>query len=230
MLKIKFNIIALIIFVTSSIATANAGQMGIGVGPTFGTLGFGIEGRAKIYNGIYARAGVNILGGKGQDVVIDEIEFTPKVDFINIPVMVDFHPFSNSGFRVSAGLSYSNNEVSFKSKKNRTSNRLVEYGNHYYSLDRLGEITHKVQFGNGISPVITIGYDNSGMTSSMFSFNCEVGAIYVGKAKVKSSITGPLKDDADFMRGFNEARDAAQQEANKMSVYPVLSLGFKVNF
>lgn len=230
MKRINSKILFFIISFACSIATAKANKTGISVGPTIGTLGLGIEARTKLHDGIFGRLGAHFINIEGDNFEAQSIKYNSKAEFINVPLMVDLHPFNQSGFRVSAGLAYSNNKITMKSDKNYSPFQTIRIDNGIIFRDELGDITHTATIGSGISPVFSIGYDNSGMVSGAFSFNCEVGAIYIGKAKIKSSITGPLKNDPEFMKEFNALQRDAQKQADKMTVYPIISVGFKVNF
>lgn len=148
---------------------------------------------------------------------------------LHIPISIDYHPIDNSGFRLSADLSYSNNQVDIKLEGNKPT---YEINDVIYSAAQVGNVKGKLYNSNKIAPLASIGYDSSFIGDGPFSFNCELGAIYTGKYKVKASSSGLLKDNKTFQENLDKEVDQIRKNdtLNKIVVHPIISLGLKYSF
>jgi hypothetical protein len=187
---------------TSSVSndSVNSNETFVAFGLNLGLSGLGIEGRINLYEDLFLRAGVNyasIKVGKGDS---QEYNSDPKLTLLTIPVLFDYHPFNNSGFRLSTGLAYNGTSVKAVTK-------FTDYTE-----------TINTSFKRKVAPVLSIGYDSSLMNNNTISFAFDVGAMFTGG--VKSKIT---YSDVRYISPENQTSVAK----NLLSVMPVLSAGLK---
>jgi len=69
-----------------------------------------MEIRNKITQNLYGRLGVNNFEYNYKQKNQNKLNYKLKMNLLTVPLMLDYHLFYNSGFRVSAGLA--NNNIS----------------------------------------------------------------------------------------------------------------------
>lgn len=202
-LILKFIICTAILtsYTHSAYAFKSAGALGV----TLGAQGIGIEGRTPISSNIFARLGFNYF-------TFNHNANNSKMNLtlLSVPLMLDIHPFDNSGFKLSAGIAYNGNKLKASTTK---------VGN------EVGLVTGRLKWDNEFAGIASIGYDGSFNTGSPWSFNCEAGVMYTGDPKISISTTfdnsGKLQKTLE--RNLNKHK-------KYLRLYPVLSLGFKYAF
>ena len=202
--KINITKVASVLAVSALLSTtAYAGNNDsmIAFGAKVGTAGVGIEGRAPIVDNLYGRFGVNYLH-YNHSLNNGALNYKGKLTLLTVPLMLDYHPFDNSGFRVSAGVAYNGNKITATAKPSKT---VTLYGEDYEPGD-LGTVKSKLTLGNTISPIASIGYDNSLISDSHWRYNSGPGVMYTGKAKNKVTSTGNLANEPEVINNVN--RDA----------------------
>ena len=231
-----FGCVLTVLFVSQS---ARATGRDFAIGANIDTRGVGIEGRAPIIPQLFGRLGVNYFGHK-HDFNDGTIDLKGELKLMSVPLMLDYHPFADSGFRLSAGVAYNGNEL--KAKGRATSN-VVLFGR-TYTPSQIGQVSARLKLGNNLAGVLSVGYDSSLMTDSGFSFACEFGVVFSGKPKLtvntptaKSLIdsagaTAQQKDIAmQIIRDVKRDAQASLDKASKyLRYYPVMSVGFKYSF
>lgn len=191
----------LISMIKPAYALKSAGALGAKIG----SQGVGIEGRTPISRNIFVRLGVNYF-------TYDNNSNNSKINLtlLSVPLMLDVHPFDNSGFKLSAGIAYNGNKV--KATTTRVGNKV-------------GLVTGRLKWDNEFAGIASIGYDGSFHSGSPWSFNCEAGIMYTGDPKIAISTTfddnGKLQETME--RNLN-------RQKKYLRLYPVLSLGFKYAF
>ncbi len=196
------------------------------LGAKVGTAGVGIEGRAAIADNLYGRFGVNYLH-YNHSLDKGSLNYKGKLTLLTVPLMLDYHPFDNSGFRVSAGIAYNGNKVTATAKPNKT---VTLYGADYAPED-LGTVKSKLTLGSKIAPIVSIGYDSSFISESSWSFNAEAGVMYSGKAKIKVSATGLAANDQEVIGDLNRDANKSLNKVKKyLKFFPIVSVGIKYNF
>ena len=85
----------------------------IAAGANIGLPGIGLEARTQIAENVYGRLGFNYFKYK-HDKRSGAINYKAELKLFTVPVMVDYHPIDNSGFRLSAGIAYNDNHATLK--------------------------------------------------------------------------------------------------------------------
>jgi len=220
------SILAISALLSTTAYAGNSDSM-VALGAKIGTAGAGIEGRAPITDNLYGRFGVNYLH-YNHSLNDGALNYKGKLTLLTVPLMLDYHPFDNSGFRVSAGVAYNGNKITATAKPNKA---VTLYGKNYNPED-LGTVKSKLTLGNNIAPIVSIGYDSSFISDSSWSFNAEAGVMYSGKAKIKVSATGALAREEkaainDLNRDANKSLDKIKRH---LKFFPIISIGLKYNF
>ena len=143
--------------------------------------------------------------------------------------MIDYHPIDNSGFRISAGAAYNNNNVTLKATPKKAA---TLYGR-TYSTQEIGHVKGKLKLGNKIAPILSLGYDNSLLDDGPWSFNMEAGLMYAGKPKLRMSSSGAATGARQLQRIKDieaDATKAVKDIKNYLKLYPMVSFGVKYSF
>jgi hypothetical protein len=208
-------------FLTTYSTTALAITSSVALGPKLGTQGIGVELRAPLAENFFGRISGNYFKMK-KEYGNSDLKLNGEFTLLSVPIMLDWHPIDDSGFRLSAGVAYNGNQLKATAKPMRN----TVMGGKNFTPAELGTITTKLTLGSAIAGIVSVGYDNSFKNNSPWSFNCEAGAMYTGNPKLSISSTGTggaiaaqhIKKDAE--RNFNKTKKFLQ-------VFPILSLGFK---
>jgi hypothetical protein len=194
------------------------GMQAYGVGLKVGTLGIGAEAGAKITDKFGFRVNGNGFNYDHSDE-IEGIDFDAELKMRSVGLIGDFHPFSG-GFRLSGGVYYNDMGVTLDS----TVTDSVEIAGTTYT--GTGTLHGEVET-NKVAPYIGIGYEAelfSGLTLGV-----DLGAMYIGKPKVKLAVGGDLAGQVDMADVEKERRDI--EDALKVAqFYPVASIGLKYRF
>ncbi len=227
--NITLTFFGLFIFtLISTISYAEDNNKGtiLAIGAKLGTTGFGIEGRSPIKDNLYGRLGVNYLNYNHSVGKKGALNYKGKLTLLSVPLMLDYHPFDNSGFRISLGVAYNGNKFVATAKPNKSVNL---YGNVYTPQD-LGTVKSKLTPKNKVAPILTIGYDGSFISKNPWSFNAEAGVMYSGKTKLKISATGLARQQPTMLNDLNrEANKNLNKVKKYLEYFPIFSIGFKYN-
>jgi len=215
------TILAILVFSTILSNSAYAMHATVAFGPKIGTQGIGAEVRAPLADNFFGRLGLNYFTYK-HNLNSGKINLRGKLTLLTVPIMLDWHPFAESGFRLSAGVAYNGNKVTAKA----TPSRPITIDGVTYSVSEIGAVSSKLTLGNAISGIATLGYDSSFFNNSPWSFNCEAGIMYAGNPRVSVTSTGnggasaKAAVEKDVKKGVNDAK-------KYLRLFPVLSLGLK---
>lgn len=226
MKKVKYTISALALAATLSAPSIYADT--IAIGPKIGTQGIGLDARLPVAENIFARIGGNYFR-HSHSFNKSQVDFKGRITLMTVPVMIDLHPFNNSGFKVSLGAAYNGNKVTAHGKATKP----VTVSGRTYSPSEVGNVDAKLKLGNSVGGIVSFGYDNSFISGSALSFNFEAGAMYTGKAKLKVSTSTPLQTARqkqmldDLKRDADKALDKIQKY---LKLYPILSVGIRYSF
>lgn len=226
-IKHKISIITATLMLSSSLAY---GSGTIAIGPKVGTDGIGGEVRIRLTDHLFSRIGIGYF--KGSIPIKDAEEgyrLTGQLRLLVAPFMLDFHPFNDSGFRMSAGAGYNASKVGIKI----TSSGPVVINRKLYSAKEFGDITAELKYDSSIAGFFTIGYDNSLIKSynSPIGFGLDVGIMYSGNLKLNVKATGKISEDKETIQ---EVTDRLNENVNMIRkyarVYPIISLSIKYYF
>lgn len=218
--------ITVITLMTSALSSSALADHGfVAIGPKVSTQGLGLDARAPITDQFYARLGAHYFTYTYNKDRTDRIAFKAKLTLLSIPLMLDWHPFEGSGFRLSAGLGYNGNKV----KATGSAKQGATVNGQFYTAEQIGSVSAEVKLGNSMAGLVTIGYDSSFINNGPLSFNMEAGVMYTGTPKLTVSSNGDggriVKEniEKDVNNRFNDAK-------RYLKLFPVLSVGVKYCF
>lgn len=205
---------SLVLFVGAAGVARPAQAQSLGASITVGSNGPGVSLSARIGSKLNLRLAGNYFNYtyEGNQTISDtDVGFDTDAQIMLAGALADWHPFGGE-FRLSAGAFYNGMEGD-------GAIRLLEpytVETRTYSPEEVGELAMKINFDSKIAPYASLGLGNA--LTSRFSFNVELGALYMGSPAVDLTATGMLKPTES---------EAAQIEENLSwaKVYPVLSIG-----
>jgi hypothetical protein len=220
-------------------------KSGWAIVPEISTLGLGGHVVREITPKFNARVGVNTFG---QDININETEYEYKgnLNLFNVSTLLDVQPFKKSGFKLSAGLIFGNNNIQGTADvSERVANELGEVKIQGQTIDirdlniqDLASIDTDIEINEGLSPYLGIGGGNAVKAGKGLGFWWDLGVVFSGspEAEVTSNfsteIPAELRDEV--VAAADEALKDEEKDLNEaldiMGIYPVLSLGLSYQF
>ncbi len=192
-----------------------------GIGLKAGTLGAGIEGTWRPLPYIDLRVGTNFYeyDDSGDQAGIN---YDATLDLDTVYGTANFR-FPLSPFRVTAGLFSNGNELSLVSDDTGT----FEIGGTNYNASDVGTITSTTSFGS-TAPYLGFGYDFTVLGRVGLIF--DVGVLWQGDPEVSVTADGPIATQQAFLDSLEAERLELEDEVSDYKAWPVVSLGFVVNF
>jgi len=215
-------LVSLISFALSPAAFADTGDIGLALKGS--TLGLGGEVTIGLTSAVNARAGFNAFNYDGTTTESD-IQYDYKLKLQSIPVLLDWHPFENSGFRVSSGVIFNSNKVTATGTPQGT----YTIGGVTYTAAQVVSLTGDVAVKK-VSPYAGIGWGNAVGPDKRLSIGFDLGVMFQGKPNVSLAATGPIATNATFITNLaNEVADL-ENKIKDIQYYPVLSFGLAYKF
>ena len=216
-MRIKAGLVLLAVLAAGT-ATADNNY---GLGVKAGTLGIGVEGIWRPLPLIDIRLGLN-----GYDY--DENGFQAGVNYDatlaldTLYATANFH-FPVSPFRVTAGVFANGNELRMVSSDNTN----FDIGGDIYTAADVGTLSSVTSFAD-TAPYVGIGFDFS--VFGKVGLNLDVGVLWQGEPDVVIDSDGLLANDPGFQSALETERLELVDEMSDFKAWPVISLGFLVNF
>ncbi len=216
-LRIKAGLVLLSVLAAGTAAADN----NYGLGVKAGTLGIGVEGIWRPVPLIDIRLGLN-----GYDY--DESGFQAGVNYDatlaldTLYATANFH-FPVSPFRVTAGVFANGNELQMVSSDNTN----FDIGGAIYTAADVGTLSSVTSFAD-TAPYVGIGFDFS--VFGKVGLNLDLGVLWQGEPDVVIDSDGLLANDPGFQSALETERLELVDEMSDFKAWPVISLGFLVNF
>ncbi len=132
---------------------ADGGDIAAGV--KAGTPGGGVELIVGVSSTLNVRSGFNYFSYEGNKTEGD-INYDYDMALSTIPILLDWHPFTRTEFRLTGGVFINNNKADGKS----TPQNALKIGGKTYTSAQVGTLTGTADF-NSISPYFGIGWGNA---------------------------------------------------------------------
>jgi len=197
------------------------------IGVTGGTLGIGGEASFLAFDYValrgtasYFELGCGSIGMVYGGVKCDH-DF--KISGLFAGGILDFHPFKG-GWRVSAGVGYSDVEA------NATVRESITVNDRTYGYDQVGAVKISIKNATQAAPYVGFGYDSSHYSEggSGFKLGFELGALYLGDPTVsittEKNIPGLSADIA------KETSTLKADYGKYLNFYPVAMLSARFAF
>jgi hypothetical protein len=214
-----------------STAKIHPQKSGWSITPEVGTLGLGASVTKSLTSNLNARVGLNaaVIGLGGYQKRKEEVSYDATLNLFNVSTLVDYHPFKNSGFRVTSGLVFNNNNI--EGKANIKDGVTFEYDGNRYTNKDIAAIKGKVSFPNNIAPYLGIGWGNAVKPGKRWGFSANLGVVFAGSPQVDldaNIVNNNLSDQIN--RDLRVEEKELEDDLKGFTLYPVLSLGVSYHF
>jgi hypothetical protein len=204
---------------------------GWAITPEVSTLGVGATVTKSLTSKLNARVALNTLSLDvgGYQKRQNEVAYDANLNLLNVSTLVDYHPFKNSGFRVSTGLVFNDNNVEGKAQIN--DGTVFEYDGNTYTNKDIASLKGKVSFPNNVAPYLGIGWGNAVKPGKRWGFSVNLGVIFAGSPQVDleaNIVNESLR--SQIVRDLEVEKKELEDELKPLSIYPVLSLGVSYHF
>ena len=207
-------------------------KSGWAITPEIGTLGLGASVTRSITPNFNARVGINAFS-LARDITETDVTYKADLDLSNISTLVDYHPAKNSGFRLTGGLVFQDNNLK---GKGRPTAGTIKVGEDTYTVNVLESVDAKVGFPNSVAPYLGIGWGNAVQRGKGLGFSFNLGVMFTGSPKV--DVTPNFGADVDLIPGTREQintsidkeKNNLENDLDWLKIYPVVSLGISYQF
>ena len=201
--------------------TANADNL-LGIGARAGTLGLGVEATFRPLKFMDIRLGANQYDYADNGFYAN-VNYDAELNLDNYYVTANFL-FPASPLRLTLGAYQNGNEFNGTSGDNAP---ILFVGGDPYPTDAVGTMTTQATFSS-TSPYFGVGYDFK--LFGAVGMNLDFGVLWQGSPEVSLSADGVLSGDPAFEASLEAERLLFEHELSSMKAWPVVSLGFVVNF
>ncbi len=221
--RVKYLLLAaLASTATTAPAFADTGKIGAAI--KAGTSGIGGEVTIGLTPFINARTGVNAFNYDGSATESD-VRYNYSLRLKSYPVLLDWHPFEDSGFRITSGVVINNNTLSATGAPQTS----YTIGNTTYSAEEIGTLSGNVTFKH-YAPFAGIGWGNAVGNHSALSFAVDLGVIFQGTPDVALAASGSMATNELFKADLDREINTVKSKINDIKYYPVISLGLAYKF
>ena len=204
-------------------------KTGWAIVPEASTLGLGGQVVRKVSPNLNARVGVNAFG-LGFDLEETATEYDADLNLFNVSTIFDYHPSKGSGFKLSGGLVFTNNNI----EGTATNDETIEIGDREFSAEQLGSVDADIEISRDVAPYIGLGWGNAVGESKRVGFWFNAGVMFGGSPNVDVSpnINDGVPDSVvtEINQAAEQEEEDLEDELDFLSIYPVLSLGISYQF
>ncbi|MGD8777483.1 MAG: hypothetical protein PVH88_00800 [Ignavibacteria bacterium] len=184
-----------------------------------GSLGLGFEATRTIFQNLNGRVAINYFSyNYNGESKSGDVNYDLDFNLLSFTVFFDWFPFE-SGFHLSGGFLYSNNNIEGLGKPTRT----YTVGGTIYTPEKLGNLNAKVEPSLKFSPYLGLGWGNAVEQDKKLGFLVNLGIIYQGSPDVTLTAKGLLEPTA-------EQEPDVENDIRNLKYYPVLTIGLTYQF
>lgn len=202
-------------------APATEADQDFGLGVKAGTLGVGVEATWRALPWVDFRAGFNRYD-------YDDSDTQAGIPYDATLALDTYYATANlrfplSPFRLTGGLYSNGNELLLTS----TAEGTYEIGGVDFNAADVGTLSSVTSF-SGTAPNLGVGYDFTVL--GRVGLNLDLGVLWQGDPEVAINADGVLASDPIFQSALEAERQELDDEISDYKAWPVISLGFVVNF
>lgn len=192
-------------------------QRGFAVMLSAGSAGGGVAVGYSITPQLAARLGVNMFNfsgdlKSGKDTDDIQIGFDYKLKLQNANLMLDFYPFKRAGIRLTGGVFYNRNQITFYGKPTKD----VKFNDITFTIAEVGTLDGRADFQK-IAPYVGLGFGNP-YTRHRLKFMFDLGFFYQQSPLITFKTTGLLEPSSD-------QGPVIQNNLKPLKYYPIINLG-----
>jgi hypothetical protein len=197
---------------------AGGQHLDLGIGIHAGTLGPGVEVSKLIFGHLGIRAQFNYFDF-GLTHTISNVDYSAKLKLESIPVLADVYPFARGAFRLTGGIVF--NQTQFTGTGVPNASGTISINGNSYTAAQIGVLNAAIKYPSS-DGYVGLGFGTPARGGPV-AFTCDLGVI-ISKPNVALSATNP-GNDAQLTSDLAAQQASTQNSVNKVSVYPVISLG-----
>ncbi len=213
------NIIKITAFSILLLASSQsyAEKLSFGLSAHGGLAGLGVAGLVNVNKNLVFRAGIN-KSEFSSDFNVDNVVYKANLNLDSTFALADWHPFSSSGLRLTAGVFLNGNSFTGSAKAKGS-----DFGGTGAAANANVEIDTKIEFPS-TAPYIGIGWGNTNNGKTGLTLGVDVGVMLQGAP----TATVTQKTSVNGLNLGQEAADVSSQLAS-FDTYPIImvSLGFQ---
>ena len=200
-----------------------------GVGLKAGATGIGLEYYHGLSDNFNFRVGINNFQ-YDDDVTENDITYDAELELRTASAVFDYHPWDDSGFRISAGAYYNGSKVKAEA---RAVNGEYEFNGDVYRVEDVGQADGNVEFKK-FAPYIGLGWASAPTSTSSWAFTAEIGAFYQSTPEAELNVTcGSALDPAictQLLADVQVEQDELEEDIKEYKWYPVINFGVLYRF
>jgi hypothetical protein len=216
-LRAKLTVLLLGLVMAGSVSADDNLWLGIKAG----TLGLGLEATWRPLPWFDIRAGANAYD-YDDDGSQAGVNYNATLQLETYYASMNFR-FPLSPFRVTAGAYSNGNEFQMVSMDSPS----FDIGGGNYTQADVGTLRSTTYFED-VAPYLGFGFDFK--VFGKVGLNLDLGVLWQGEPSVMLTADGLLASDPTFMAELEAERLQLEAEFDNYKAFPVLSLGFSVNF
>ncbi|MDD9892730.1 MAG: hypothetical protein OXT49_04370, partial [Gammaproteobacteria bacterium] len=204
-----------------------AQQGNFAVGFSAGTLGAGVDAIYGVSDRLNLRANFRAFD-RSADFEADgngsELDYSGDLELSNLGFGIDYHPF-DGGFRFSAGLQISGNEVTATATCNRAGG--CSFGNGIIPQGSSATANFDL---SGTHPYVGIGWGNPVSDGIPFGLFFDFGLMFQGTPEVSVVAQCDAAFQAQCDSDAEDEERELQEDAEDFEVYPIVNVGLRWRF
>ena len=220
-------------------------KTGWAIVPEVSTLGLGGNVVSRITPNFNARVGINAFK-LGIDVNETEFDYEGDLNLFNVSTLIDLHPLKNSGFRISGGLVFNDNNIQGSADvSDQVTEELGEVEIDGITIDAAdlnlgGLITfdNDIDLSKSVAPYLGIGGGNAVGEGRGLGFWWNLGVVFSGAPEVEINsnisdvVPAVIREEVEAAadRVLEDEEQDLEDELDFLKVLPVLSLGLSWQF
>ncbi len=225
----KSAVLPLTLLVSLAYSAPTLADHSNGVALKAGATGIGIEYYQGLSDHFNFRIGVNKFQ-YDDEFTENEITYDAELDLRTASAIFDYHPWSDSGFRLSAGAYYNGSKVKAEA---RAIDGEYEFNGDVYRVEDVGNADGNIEFKK-FAPYIGIGWASAPTNTSSWSFTAELGAFYQSTPEAELNVTCGASLDAEvcnrLLADVTIEQNKLEEDIKEYKWYPVVNIGVLYRF
>lgn len=197
------------------------------VGLKVGTLGAGIEVSTPLKEQYAVRFNINGASYSRTETE-EQIEYDADLKFANAGILLDYFPFEQRGFRLTAGVYYNGNTVDGTAQPEAGTYTINGFT---YEASDIASLDASLDFDR-FAPYLGLGWGTQERTKG-FNFSLDVGILF-SKPSLTYSVTCGDTTDAAMCEQIKAdvalEKASVDDDLDDINFYPVVMLGVAYNF